>query len=279
MSQAVRRGSRPTVSVIVPSRNSAHHIGPCIESIMKQSVAPLEILVCDKSSCDDTAAIARELGAVVLTAGPERSAQRNAAARRARGDALLFVDCDMRLQPDVIRSCLQQWEAGARIITIPEKVIGGGVWARGRDLEKRLHQGIAGYEAARFVERALFAAAGGYDERMVAGEDFDLHLALVGAGGMEGTSRVPIHHFEDHLSLQDYIRKWRYYGACLGPFIDKRGQARRQLPTLPRIVMRRWRLALGDPVGLIALAVLKLTEFSIIGWQVRARSCRREARR
>jgi len=264
-----RQGATPTVSVIVPTKNSARHLRHCLESLHAQIEPALEVLVCDDSSSDGTVGIANDLGAIIVSAGPERSAQRNFAARHARGEALLFIDSDMQLQPGVIRSCIEQWRNGARAIIIPEVVIGRGLWARSRELGNRLHEGVPGYEGARFVDRSLFLWVGGYDERMVAGEDFDLHMSLVEAGGIEGAATTPIYHLEHELSLRDYIRKWRYYAARLDPFLDKRGQVRRRLPTLPRLVVQRWRLVAHDPLGFAGLVILKIIEFAIIGWRIR----------
>ncbi|MGW8374808.1 glycosyltransferase [Streptomyces sp. ODS28] len=52
------------VSVLVPARNAAHRIGPCLESVRAQRGVPLlEVLVLDEGSDDDTAATARAVAA------------------------------------------------------------------------------------------------------------------------------------------------------------------------------------------------------------------------
>lgn len=42
----------PLVSVMVPTYNQADHIGQCIESVLRQTYRPIEIIVCDDCSTD-----------------------------------------------------------------------------------------------------------------------------------------------------------------------------------------------------------------------------------
>ena len=86
------------LSVIVPCRNEAAHIGRCLDSVPFAA----EKFVLDSGSDDDTVAIARAHGARVehqdwLGFG----AQRNAAAARARHDWQLVLDADETLSPEL----------------------------------------------------------------------------------------------------------------------------------------------------------------------------------
>ncbi len=75
-----------TVSFVVPSYNSARTITACVLSLRNQTHPDVEIVVVDNHSTDDTVARATAAGAdAVITAGPERCAQRNRGARDSRG--------------------------------------------------------------------------------------------------------------------------------------------------------------------------------------------------
>jgi chlorobactene glucosyltransferase len=50
----------PLVSVIVPARNEAHNIAPCVKSILSTTYPNLEVIVVDDSSTDGTAQVARD---------------------------------------------------------------------------------------------------------------------------------------------------------------------------------------------------------------------------
>lgn len=53
----------PSVSVVIPTLNAASEIGRLIGALEVQSLKPVEILVVDSSSDDETVSIAREHGA------------------------------------------------------------------------------------------------------------------------------------------------------------------------------------------------------------------------
>src|SRR5687768_3411679 len=75
----------PLVSVVVPTRNSQRTIERCLRSIREQSYPAIELVVVDNFSTDDTFQISTELADLVISAGPERSAQRNLGIERASG--------------------------------------------------------------------------------------------------------------------------------------------------------------------------------------------------
>ena len=49
--------SNPLVSVVIPAYNAANHIGLAIESAFAQSYRPIEVIVADDGSTDETAAV------------------------------------------------------------------------------------------------------------------------------------------------------------------------------------------------------------------------------
>lgn len=116
----------PTCSVIIPAFNAASTLGKALTSLAAQTVAPLEVIVVDDGSTDETASIAIRGGAKVLP-NPGRKgagAARNAGAAAARGEILVFTDADCILPPTWIAriaETLQDQAIGA--------VGGGYAWA------------------------------------------------------------------------------------------------------------------------------------------------------
>ncbi|MBV9128456.1 MAG: glycosyltransferase [Verrucomicrobia bacterium] len=107
----------PFVSVLVPARNEAHRIGPCVASLLAQDYPAdrYELLVLDDHSQDGTAAVVQALGLTVTTdeinaaTSPRRIVLSSASlpagwtgkawachqlAQAARGDFFLFTDAD-----------------------------------------------------------------------------------------------------------------------------------------------------------------------------------------
>jgi glycosyltransferase involved in cell wall biosynthesis len=101
-------GEWPTVSVIVPAYNAAAFLREAIESSVAQTVPPLEVIVVNDGSTDDTGAVAdavaREHPVVQVihqeNGGP--AVARNTAIAVARGEFLTFLDADDAMSADRI---------------------------------------------------------------------------------------------------------------------------------------------------------------------------------
>ncbi|MFW6261038.1 MAG: glycosyltransferase family 2 protein [Spirochaetota bacterium] len=101
--EAIRR-----TSVVIPARNEASTIPSLLRSLRAQTVAPLEIIVVDDQSEDETAAVARAEGARVVEAGPRPDGwlgkpwASRVGACEASGRYLLFLDADVTLHSDAV---------------------------------------------------------------------------------------------------------------------------------------------------------------------------------
>lgn len=263
MTNAPRSQASTLVSVIVPTRNSAEFLELCLQSVRAQSHADLELIVVDNSSSDDTPSIARRYADTVLTAGPERSAQRNRGAGLARGAYLCFVDSDMVLEADAIDQCVRQVQTDPDCagVIIPEVSTGEGFWARCKALERSCYLGDDAIEAPRFFTRAAFDAAGSFDEALIGGEDWDLARRIREVGAI---CRVPatINHLEGRLTLTETMRSKFYYGQTMVRYVRKHsaGSVMGQLSPLRGAYLRHWQRLLRDPVHLSGFAVMKACE-------------------
>lgn len=115
------------VAVIVPARNEAANIGPCLRSLIDQDYPPdrLHLVAVDDESSDETAAIAGTIAAteprLTLVSAPQLppgwKGKVNAccAGVRAAPDEaewLCFIDADMRADPALIRRAVAAARAG-----------------------------------------------------------------------------------------------------------------------------------------------------------------------
>lgn len=94
--------SLPSISVIVPAFNSARTIEPALRSALEQTHPPLEVIVVDDGSDDDTAERARAFGPpvrVLTQANGGTAAARSAGLRHAGGDVVAFLDADDTYEP------------------------------------------------------------------------------------------------------------------------------------------------------------------------------------
>jgi len=85
------------ISVILPVYNGATFIYQAIDSILAQSIQPMEIIVIDDGSTDDTASVVKRFGDQVhyyYQNNSGTSVSRNRGVQLARGDLLAFLDAD-----------------------------------------------------------------------------------------------------------------------------------------------------------------------------------------
>lgn len=265
------RSSR-RVSVVIATKNSERTLGSCLESLSNQSYPPLEIIVVDNFSTDQTVAIAERYEAKVYRCGFERSEQRNYGIRLAQGDCVLLIDSDMRLSPEGVAESSQALEKNDAVI-LGEESFGEGFCARCKWLERHCYEGEVDIEAARGIRREVLLELGGYDEALFAFEDWDLHNRCLAAGytiGRAGPGKPLLGHDEGRLSLWQTASKKRYYGRALKRYADKHPHvAKRQVEVLPRLrlFLRHWPLLARYPLLAGGVIVMKAVEglFGFIG--------------
>jgi len=141
-----------------------------------------EIIVVDDASTDQTATVARDAGAKVLSVNRRQiAAARNAGGRAAGGDILFFVDADTRINEKHVAGAIAALEegysgGGARI------AMSGAVplWAKiSVGLFCALYFGLNfGAGAFLFTTRKNYDAVGGFDETLFIGEEIYFSLAL-----------------------------------------------------------------------------------------------------
>jgi glycosyltransferase involved in cell wall biosynthesis len=173
------------LSIVVPAHNEEVLLGATLDALAvaaRASGVSAEILVVDDASTDRTAAIARERGARVVSVNVRQiAAARNAGARVADGEFLLFVDADTIVPRHMVRDAVDTMRKGA---------VGGGAgaefepgaprWAAWMIALARWILRTAGWAAGCFLfaRRDAFERAGGFDERYFASEEIHLSRAL-----------------------------------------------------------------------------------------------------
>jgi glycosyltransferase involved in cell wall biosynthesis len=198
---------RMSVSVVMPAKNAAAHIAEAIESVLRQGPLVGELIIIDDGSVDGTPSIVRAFKdeRIELMVADSRgvSAARNAGARAASGDWLMFLDADDRLRPNAIAELLKGAAAApvARVIygdydRIDE--IGRPIGSRGhltgrrkpsgRILEKLVAGNFIVNGGIMIIRSAAFAAAGGFDESLKYCEDWHCWCRLA---AIEGFHYVP----------------------------------------------------------------------------------------
>jgi len=209
------------LSVVIPTKNEAANIGNCLaafDSFRDQ----VETIVVDNSSPDRTREIAAELGARVFVQGPERCAQRNRGWREATCDWVLFLDADMTIPAETIEEMFERFEGLERTEAyyIPEVRDGVGLRAKARNFERGFYDGTC-VDGLRLIRREWLERIGGYDENLVACEDWDLDRRLIAAGAKTGILTGNLVHHEALVPLGKLLSKKAYYSGSVGRYRAK----------------------------------------------------------
>ena len=101
------------ISIIIPVRNGGGILKRCLRAIADSRLQPFEMIVADDGSTDDTAHVAADFGARVITTpkpGSGPAVGRNLAAQHATGDLLFFCDSDVEIKVDTLSRIAQIFE-------------------------------------------------------------------------------------------------------------------------------------------------------------------------
>lgn len=210
------------ISVIIPCHNAEAFVGSTIRSVLAQTHSDVEVIVIDDGSSDDSWSQITAFGDHVSAVRQENRGAchaRNRGARRATGEALMFLDADDLLSEDTL-------SALAETLSIDDNVVAACQWNYLRWTgegwtEKPSNQScsppkgdyIRGWLSGWFVppcgllwSKSAFESVGGWDETLHANQDGDLILrALLGGTKIHQTSKGKALYrtFEntDHTSL------------------------------------------------------------------------------
>ena len=96
------------ISIVIPTLNESVYLADTLQSIFNAISNPIQIIVVDGGSVDNTVEIATKFGVQVLLCGNGRSYQMNAGATVATGDILMFLHGDT-LVPIGFDRWVEEW--------------------------------------------------------------------------------------------------------------------------------------------------------------------------
>ena len=228
--QKERSSAEEGISVLIPAFYAEDYIAECIESIKRQQAQlqglPLEIIVADDGSGDNTAAIAAAGGAQVLClAHRGAAAARNAALIRAKYEYIFFLDADDRVGDTALRELLQALRADKDRMAVFAKARDFLVKTddSGRSIERFSSRTYSGcLPGCSLIRKQAFQIVGPFNEELKTGETVDwlerfresglpsseldcvtlerrIHRASTGAVNREQEQRDYAHIVREHL--------------------------------------------------------------------------------
>lgn len=234
----------PRISVLVAVRNESRHIAATLQTLVDQDcpAAWLEVLVLDGESTDDTVVIARgfqeRLPGLLIVPNPRvlSAAAWNIGLAEAKASVVLILSGHVALPPDFIRFMLSQLTT--EMAGVGGRAVPVGVDARSELIAQvftsRLGNGGASFMQdgePRAVESIAFGcywrdrllAVGGFDERIVRGQDWDLNLRLRAAGHVLWCAPKMVVRYS---TRSDFSALWRrqYLAGLWKPYIHRKNR-------------------------------------------------------
>lgn len=180
----------PLISVIVPTYNRADYIAEAVESALAQTYAPLELIVVDDGSTDNTPVVlATYVDRLAYIRQENRGigAARNAGVARSAGEFVAFLDDDDRWLPDKLRLQMEAFREAPDLDAVyghAEQFISPELDARSAARLRRFPGKAqpAPIACALLIRREGFDRVGPFDEALRIGVDMDWYARLCESG-------------------------------------------------------------------------------------------------
>jgi glycosyltransferase involved in cell wall biosynthesis len=193
------------VSVIIPAWRAEATIGRALASIAAQTATPGEVVVVDDGSDDATLAAARQwdgrLGGATLRLHTQShrgaGAARNRAMAESSGRIFAFLDSDDEWLPDKLaRSLAHLTDSGAAFVA-HDMIVSDGTVERMVSCARHCPRGDSAFAAlfrrgfvatsTVLARRTAIEEAGGFDDTLLSGQDYELWLKIAGDPGRHFT--------------------------------------------------------------------------------------------
>lgn len=186
------------ISVVITTYNDYNYLSQAIESVLKQELLPIELLVVDDGSesfCAESIANQyndNEQGVKVIFYRKENggaSSARNLGLLKASQPYIAFLDVDDKMLPD---NLLEKYELIKKLGDEYFGVYGGATRSTGEievfpnfdgianpDIIDEQNRGVPGGSPFFLFNKAVLIEVGGFDESIQCNEDYDLIIRLV----------------------------------------------------------------------------------------------------
>ena len=123
------------------------------------------------------------MGVNVYLYGPERAPQVNFGISKSKGEYVYRIDSEFLLEKTVVEEAIAKCLFGYDAVIIHNQSDPSiSFWSKVRWLERECYKFDELHVGARFFKKESFEKVGGFDEKIIAGEDYDLHNKFLKKG-------------------------------------------------------------------------------------------------
>lgn len=232
-----------TVSVIVPTYNRRNLLIRALDSVFRQTLTPLEVIVVDDKSSFEVGRFLKDRYNVKVIRNPVNcggAISRNIGVSNAKGEYIAFLDSDdywapaklekqldkARSAPEVGLVYCDQWTVNAMgdMSASHKKLIRTDIW------EHLLDGWTACNTSTLFFKKDCFHEIGGFDGRLTSCQDHDLWIKValqdvkvefcperLSFFARDASDRISVDFHKRLAGAQSFLEKWR------NEIIDSRG--------------------------------------------------------
>lgn len=260
------------ISIVIPCRNEATHIGTCVETLLRQDIGKVtndwEIVVADGDSDDGTREILAELSrqhpCLRVVDNPERIAASglNRAIRAAHGEIIVRADAHTEYSDNYVRLCVETLKrTGADNVGGPARIKGhsylqnamvaafaSALSTGGTRNYNYSYSGWVDTVAFGCWPKSVFERVGYFDESLVRNQDDEHNLRILQSGGRIWQSADIYSWRYPRATLAKLFQQYYEYGYWKVKVIRKHRSIAAVRHIIPALFVTSW----------IALAVLAL---------------------
>ncbi len=215
-------------SVIIPTLNEEKIIHKLLDQLTNEQLQKnfnLEIIISDGGSTDKTLEIVRKYGNIKVIENPPGKKQniamgRNVGGFAAKGDILIFFNADVILENplQLFQTIKDEFEQSnyvamtcdVRVLPDEEKLIDilfHTIYNRYLEMLNYINIGM-GRGECHIIRKEIFYKLNGYDEKLAAGEDFDLFRRACKLGKILWKRNLKVFESPRRYRKMGYLKVW-----------------------------------------------------------------------
>ncbi|MDR1371000.1 MAG: glycosyltransferase family 2 protein [Dysgonamonadaceae bacterium] len=175
------------ISVIIPCRDGVNYLAEAVAGIRRQNM-PVEIIVVDDGSTDNTADLAASLGCKVISIPHSGlSAARNVGLNNAQGEYILFLDHDDVMTAGALMRLFAAFTDGTDFVSAKvQDFVSPELSEEDKDALVPRREPYGGLLTGAYLfKRSVFEKVGDFDEKLRTGQGVDFLLRCAETGLQE----------------------------------------------------------------------------------------------